>query len=630
MKIRGRESLPEVRDAGPVAVRRDLNDPAASAMAAAAGYSSKAGQYVAQGARDLATGIEKMARDRAEAGALTAYNDYVSRSSRLLYDPNTGLMHAKGAGAEGLSGRVYQAHKALKDEIMSALPAGQRRLFMERTASYDRGVGSACMKLEGEQMSLYKQEEAERTLKTIYTAAALNPDGFSMEAQEDAFREITIARYGDQGPEANLKNSALVRSEFFIGMIQQAAQNDPTRAEALVKEYGGYIEPADAQKLKGAVEKAALPVKAQAEAQRLLEKYGADGLASALADVRGAHEGKEEDVYLGYVNSLFADAKQEREAELDAAKVEVLKLLYGGGSHGRVSGLISSYSEKFKKYGARGEAWALSLKVDNDRVHGSGIFAPKPKEAFVRAPLTRAEAVRQLVHFNPDFAALPKDEQERLIRRRLGVSEEQHDAYFAQLGDAKLRGMSNEDVKRAAAMGYISYEEADKIIEYEKKISPGNKDYLKTKEKNIEIFLKNHGGGVFGGAQNPDRNMAVFYFREECRKIDPAAPDFYKQADEAGRRAMLRAIEEKHASGVPLIDGYIWKSDTELGKLKKAVEGVESMGAARDVPPRPWETPSGRAGGEAAVQEEAEELDEVLELNADDAAATKRSGGPSR
>lgn len=335
MKIRGRESLPEVRDAGPVAVRRDLNDPAASAMAAAAGYSSKAGQYVAQGARDLAAGIEKMARDRAEAGALAAYNDYVGRSSHLLYDPNTGLMHAKGAGAEGLSGRAYQAHKALKDEIMSALPAGQRRLFMERTASYDRGVGSACMKLEGEQMSLYKQEEAERTLKTIYTAAALNPEGFSMEAQEDAFREITIARYGDQGPEANLKNSALVRSEFFIGMIQQAAQNDPTRAEALVKEYEGYIEPADAQKLKSAVEKAALPAKAQAEAQRLLEKYGADGLASALADVRGAHEGKEEDVYLGYVNSLFADAKQEQTALYRQTRGELAKLyLKSGGLNG--------------------------------------------------------------------------------------------------------------------------------------------------------------------------------------------------------------------------------------------------------------------------------------------------------
>ncbi|WP_216092837.1 hypothetical protein, partial [Synergistes jonesii] len=228
-----------------------------------------------------------------------------------------------------------QAHKVLKDEIMSALPAGQRRLFAERTASYDRGVGSACMKLEGEQMSLYKQEEAERTLKTIYTAAALNPEGFSMEAQEDAFREITIARYGDQGPEANLKNSGLVRSEFFIGMIQQAAQNDPTRAETLVKEYGGYIEPADAQKLKGAVEKAALPAKAQAEAQRLLEKYGADGLASALADVRDAHEGKEEDVYLGYVNSLFADAKQEQTALYRQTRGELAKLyLKSGGLNG--------------------------------------------------------------------------------------------------------------------------------------------------------------------------------------------------------------------------------------------------------------------------------------------------------
>ncbi|WP_281679756.1 hypothetical protein [Synergistes jonesii] len=336
MRIRGAESLPEVRDAGPVAVRRDLkNDPASAAMGAAAGYSSKAGQYIARGALDLAAGIEKAARDRAEAGALAAYNDYVSRSSRLLYDPNTGLMHAKGAGAEGLSGRAFAAHKDMKDEILRGLPAGQRKLFVERTASYDRGVGSACMKLEGEQMSLYKREEAERTLKTIYTAAALNPDGFSMEAQEDAFREITIARYGDQGPEANLKNSALVRSEFFIGMIQQVAQNDPTRAEALVKEYEGYIEPADAQKLKSAVEKAALPVKAQAEARRLLEKYGADGLASALADVRDAHEGKEEDVYLGYVNSLFSDAKQEQTALYKQTRGELAKLyLKSGGLNG--------------------------------------------------------------------------------------------------------------------------------------------------------------------------------------------------------------------------------------------------------------------------------------------------------
>ena len=400
MKIRGRESLPEVRDAGPVAVKRDLkNDPASAAMAAAAGYSSKAGQYVAQGARDLAAGIEKMARDRAEAGALAAYNDYVSRSSHLLYDPNTGLMHAKGAGAEGLSGRAYQAHKALKDEIMSALPAGQRRLFVERTASYDRGVGSACMKLEGEQMSLYKQEEAERTLKTIYTAAALNPDGFSMEAQEDAFREITIARYGDQGPEANLKNSALVRSEFFIGMIQQAAQNDPTRAEALVKEYEGYIEPADAQKLKSAVEKAALPAKAQAFAEEMLKKHGVDGASAAIAETREAFKGKDENVYLGYVNSLYADAKQARNEAREKIEDEAIDLLNNRAGYGRISAFLSQNEAALgpKKYRA--------LKNDLDSDYKVGKYADKPKRDEMAALRVWSRAEKELaagVYANKD------------------------------------------------------------------------------------------------------------------------------------------------------------------------------------------------------------------------------------
>lgn len=74
---------------------------------------------------------------------------------------------------------------------------------------------------------------------------------------------------------------------------------------------------------------------AQAEARRLLEKYGADGLASALADVRDAHEGKEEDVYLSYVNSLFSDAKQEQTALYKQTRGELAKLyLKSGGLNG--------------------------------------------------------------------------------------------------------------------------------------------------------------------------------------------------------------------------------------------------------------------------------------------------------
>ena len=171
-------------------------------------------------------------------------------------------------------------------------------------------------------------------------------------------------------------------------------------------------------------------------------------------------------------------------------------------------------------------------------------------------------------------------------------------------------------------MGYLSNDEANQIIEYSKNLSAGNKDYLKMKEKNIDFFLKNHGGSLFGGTQNPNRNTAVFYFREESRKVDPAADDFQRQVDEAARRAMLRAIEDQHNAGVPYIDtGIIWDSDSELGTLKKAVDSIEFREVERDLPPRPWlpqDTPArdgaAEKSGTVAVQNL---LDDILELSSE-------------
>lgn len=207
------------------------------------------------------------------------------------------------------------------------------------------------------------------------------------------------------------------------------------------------------------------------------------------------------------------------------------------------------------------------------------------------------------------------------MRERLGISEEQHDLYFAQFGEAKLRGLSDGELRKAVAMGYLSNNEANQIIEYSKNLSAGNKDYLKMKEKNIDFFLKNHGGSLFGGTQNPNRNTAVFYFREESRKVDPAADDFQRQIDEAARRAMLRAIEEQHRAGVPYIDTvFIWDSDSELGTLKKAVDSIEFREVTRDLPPRPWQQDTStkdeivEESGTEAVQNL---LDDILELNSE-------------
>lgn len=607
----------QVSDSGPERFRQQA--PSAAGFARAAAVTAEGAASVGRALAGAGNAAFRISEENDKRTAAAAVNDYVERSNAYLYDPDKGYRRVQGEGVRGLAGRVGQDMGRMRSEVSGKLSRNQARLFEEAVRDFDIGVNRQVSVYEGETMAAWHKDQGEKLAANGAVAWANDP-GMSPEALSATFiMPATIAVFGDQGAEVNFKNAQTVMSTMIAKTALLKAESDPLAAEAFFAEHVSDMEPAEAEALRLKVEKAALPVRAQAEAEALLAKHGVDGLSSAIAEVRESYKGKDEDVYLGYVNSLYSDVRQAQHAELESAKLEVQKALYGGGSHSKVAGIIASYSEKFKGYGTQGEAWALGLKVDNDRVHGTGIFAPKPSEALTRVPFTRAEAVRQLVHFNPEFANLPKEEQERLVRHRLGISEEQHSAYFTQLGEAKLRGMSNADLNKAAAMGYITYDEVRQIVEYDKNISPGNKDYLKTKEKNIYLFLKNHGGGIFGGTQNPARNTAVFYFREECRKLDPAAPDFYKQADEAGRRAMLRAIEEKHRSGMPLIDeGWIWDSDTELGTLKKTVNGLKIKETERDVPPRPWAAPPQENKPDnlpKGKKEVRDELDEIVRRN---------------
>ena len=238
MKIRGAESLPEVRNAGPAEVRRNLkDDPASAAMGTAAKYDSKAGLYVAQGVQDLATGIEKMAQDRDRAKATEALNEYMDRSGSMLYDPKSGLMLAQGAGAEGLTSKAYAEHKNLQQEIGGRLNGRQRKIFQEGIAPYDRNVGANIMRREGEQMAKYRSDEADKLLANTAAACANNPDNFSLEAQEETVYQATLGKYGDQGAEVNLKNSKLVRQALLSQTILNVAKKDPIKAQAMLKQF---------------------------------------------------------------------------------------------------------------------------------------------------------------------------------------------------------------------------------------------------------------------------------------------------------------------------------------------------------------------------------------------------------
>ena len=332
MKAAGPLNLPSVRDEGPVSVRRDTNSPEAAGFMRAAQARASGGEAIARGVQAFAAGIDKMAEDRDRAKALAAYNDYVTKSSELLYNADSGFMNAQGAGAEGLAYRVNEAHNTLRGEVAEGLSSRQRRLFMESAASYDRDVARSAMRYEGRAMAEYRRTEGARTLENMAAAFAAAPDDISIETQEESIYSVTMALFGDQGEEANAANVRSVRSDFISKAALLIAERDPLRAEAFVRENAGLMDEAAAENVRLKVEASALPVKARSEAEELLSQYGEDGMTEALAAVREAHAGPEAEDYAKYVKSVFSEAKTAREERRAAIAEGFYGVLNGGGS----------------------------------------------------------------------------------------------------------------------------------------------------------------------------------------------------------------------------------------------------------------------------------------------------------
>lgn len=414
MKAAGPLNLPSVRDEGPVSVRRDTNSPEAAGFMRAAQARASGGEAIARGIQAFAAGIDKMAEDRDRAKALAAYNDYVTKSSELLYNADSGFMNAQGAGAEGLAYRVNEAHNTLRGEVADGLSSQQRRLFMESAASYDRDVARSAMRYEGRAMAEYRRTEGARTLENMAAAFAAAPDDISIETQEESIYSVTMALFGDQGEEANAANVRSVRSDFISKAALLIAERDPLRAEAFVRENAGLMDEAAAENVRLKVEASALPVKARSEAEVLLSQYGEDGMTEALAAVREAHAGPEAEDYAKYVKSVFSEAKTAREERRAAIAEGFYGVLNGGGSFAAAQRFID------QNRAVLGEKNYHSYMDLAERLWEVGDYAPKPEERV----LTREEmvAAQNLYNEAKEYAmseAHPTPEQ---IEERYGAA----------------------------------------------------------------------------------------------------------------------------------------------------------------------------------------------------------------
>lgn len=343
MKAAGPLNLPSVRDEGPVSVRRDTNSPEATGFMRAAQARASGGEAIARGVQAFAAGIDKMAEDRDRAKALAAYNDYVTKSSELLYNADSGFMNAQGAGAEGLAYRVNEAHNTLRGEVAEGLSSRQRRLFMESAASYDRDVARSAMRYEGRAMAEYRRTEGARTLENMAAAFAAAPDDISIETQEESIYSVTMALFGDQGEEANAANVRSVRSDFISKAALLIAERDPLRAEAFVRENAGLMDEAAAEATRIKVEASALEAHLQQDTPLLFEEYGFDGLADARAYIRDNYSGDEEEKRISAAESYWREMQQDRNAREAKAYDDIIGMMEDGASAHQVKEAINSF-----------------------------------------------------------------------------------------------------------------------------------------------------------------------------------------------------------------------------------------------------------------------------------------------
>lgn len=342
MKAAGPLNLPSVRDEGPVSVRRDVNSPEAEGYMRAAVVRGGGAREIGRGVQAFAAGIEKMAEDRDRAKALSAYNDYVKRSSELLYNADSGFMNAQGAGAEGLASRVNEAHDALRGELSKELSSRQRRLFMESAASYDRDVSRSAMRYEGRAMAEYRRTEGVRTLENMAAAFAAAPDDISIETQEESIYSVAMALFGDQGEEANAANVRAVRSDFISKAALLMAERDPLRAEAFVRENAGLMDEAAAEAARIKVEAYALEAHLQEDTPKLFEEYGFDGLADARAYIRDNYSGDEEEKRVSAAESYWREQWSDRKFREEKSADDILGMMDAGASLKAVNDAIAS------------------------------------------------------------------------------------------------------------------------------------------------------------------------------------------------------------------------------------------------------------------------------------------------
>ena len=384
------------------------------------GVVDRSGEILADAAQKAAAQFEIVAKRRQEDWDKAKVNEAVSRylkwDQETRFDPQKGLMFTTGANAKGLFERSLDMYEKQAEALGGELEnERQRTMFREAVIPHERAATFALSRQESTEVRKWNAEQAEERLKN--EAAALAAGFDSPEAVDAAIasaRQVNLTINGDQGIETNDKNETDVMRRLVAYGLDSLVKSDPLRAEAMLERFKSIYDGVSYEKLRDAVSKAALPVKAQGEAERLLSEFGADGMTEALAAVREAHGGPEAEDYAKYVKSVFGEAKAARAERETEAFDNIVGMIRRGEPLHRINEAIEAVPWARK-------ATVYQLEDMRDRRFGIGAFAPdgsgggriKSDPAAVRE-LTDLKATGKLTERFPTWESFREAYESRL------------------------------------------------------------------------------------------------------------------------------------------------------------------------------------------------------------------------
>lgn len=391
-----------------------------SAPQGAFGVADRSGEVFADAAKKAAAQLEAVAKRRQEDWDKARVNEAVSRylkwDQETRFDPQKGLMFTTGANAKGLYDRSLDVYENQAETMAGELEnERQRMMFREAVIPHARAATFALSRQEASEVRKWNAEQAEERLKNeAVTLAAGFDSPEAVDAAISSARQVNLTINGDQGKETNDKNEMDVMRRLIGYGLDSLLNTDPLRAEAMLERFKKAFDGVSYEKLRQAVSRAALPVKAQDEAEELLSQYGEDGMTEALAAVREAHAGPEAEDYAKYVKSVFSEAKAAREERRAAIAEGFYAVLNGGGSFASAQRFID------QNRAVLGEKNYHSYMDLAERLWQVGEYAPKPEERI----LTREEmvAAQNLYNEAKEFAMSEAHPTPDEINERYGAA----------------------------------------------------------------------------------------------------------------------------------------------------------------------------------------------------------------